>query len=81
MIFFFSNKNINIIKNDEEVNINNQCLEMNIMINRKDIDILVKKIKNKYKHLNEFDKEKIEEVICSCLGDFNTICSFIEKMI
>ena len=75
------NKNINIIKNDKEVNISNQCLEMNIMVNRKDIDILVKKIKNKYKHLNEFDKEKIEEVICSCLGDFNTICSFIEKMI
>ena len=49
------NKNINIIKNDKEVNINNQCLEMNIMVNRKDIDILVKKIV--YNGVNNFWEE------------------------
>ena len=75
------NKNKNNIKNEKEVNINNQCLEMNIMINKEEIDVVTKKIKKKYKHLNEFTKEKIEEIICSCLGDFKTICTFIEKMI
>ena len=69
------------IKKNEEIKINNQFSEMNIIINKEDIDKLVKKIKNKYKQINEFDKEKIEEIICSCLGDFSTICTFIEKMV
>ena len=51
------------------------------MINNEDIDKLFKKIKNKYKQINEFDNEKIEEIICSCIGDFKTICTFIEKMV
>ena len=75
------NKNIFDIKKNEDIKINNQFSEMNIIINKEDIDKLVKKIKNKYKQINEFDKEKIEEIICSCLGDFSTICSFIEKMV
>jgi len=75
------NKNIFDIKKNEDIKINNQFSEMNIIINKEDIDKLVKKIKNKYKQINEFDKEKIEEIICSCLGDFSTICTFIEKMV
>jgi hypothetical protein len=75
------NKNIFDIKKNGEIKNNNKFSEMNIIINKEDIDKLVKKIKNKYKQINEFDKEKIEEIICSCLGDFSTICTFIEKMV
>ena len=75
------NKNINNIKEINEVKDNNHYSEINIMINNEDIDKLVKKIKNKYKQINEFDNEKIEEIICSCIGDFKTICTFIEKMV
>ena len=45
---------------------------------------MLKKVKSKYKNLmniNGFSNEKIEEIICSCLGDYDTICTFIEKMI
>lgn len=59
----------------------NNKLEINIVVNKDEVEKIRKKLKNKYKHLKEFDKEKIEEIICSCLGDFNTISNFIEKMI
>ncbi len=75
------NKNTNNLQEINEIKDNNNYSEMNIIINKEDIDKLVKKIKNKYKQINEFGNEKIEEIICSCLGDFNTICTFIEKMV
>ena len=73
------NKNITI--NNKNNDFNNDNLEIAVIINEEDINKLVKKIKKKYKQLDEFEKEKIKEIICSCLGEFNTICTFIEKMV
>ena len=73
------NKNITI--NNKNNDFNNDNLEIAVIINEEDINKLVKKIKKKYKQLDEFEKEKIIEIICSCLGEFNTICTFIEKMV
>ena len=75
------NKNINIIDKNEANHINNDNLDVTVIINKEDINKLVKKIKLKYKRLDKFDKKKIIEIICSCLGEFNTICAFIEKMV
>ena len=80
------NKNQNQKNNEEKkvINMNKELFEINVVINNQDIEKIMKKIKNKYKnlkYLNEFDNEKIEEIICSCLGDYNTICTFIEKMV
>ena len=79
-------KNKNLNNNDkiefkDDINLTNNKLEINIVVNKDEVEKIRKKLKNKYKHLKEFDKEKIEEIICSCLGDFNTISNFIEKMI
>ena len=71
---------LKIIKDKKELN-NNDLSEINILINEEEIQKLIKKIKNKYKNLDIFDKEKLEEIICSCLGDYSTICDFIEKMV
>ena len=80
------NKNKKIIYNEEkkDINKNKEFFEIIVMINIQEIEKIMKKVKNKYKnlnYLNEFDNEKIEEIICSCLGDYDTICTFIEKMV
>ena len=80
------NKNKKIINNEDkkDINMNKEFFDINVVINNQDIEKILKKVKNKYKYLNylnEFDNEKIEEIICSCLGDYNTICTFIEKMV
>ena len=67
--------------NNNHINFKDKYLQVNIVINKHDLENIYKKIKKKYKKLNLFNKEKIEEIICSCLGDYNTICTFIEKMI
>ena len=74
-------ENKSIIINNKNNDFNNDNLEIAVIINEEDINKLVKKIKKKYKQLDEFEKEKIIEIICSCLGEFNTICTFIEKMV
>ena len=85
--FFYDEKsgmaleNKKIIINNKNNDFNNDNLEIAVIINEEDINKLVKKIKKKYKQLDEFEKEKIIEIICSCLGEFNTICTFIEKMV
>ena len=68
-------------KNKEIIINNNKFFEIYIVINRDDVEAIIKNIKNKYNHLKEFETEKLEEIICSCIGDFNTICTFIEKMV
>ena len=78
------NKKINYIKEKKGINKNKEFFEIIVMINIQEIEKIMKKVKNKYKNLNnlnEFDNEKIEEIICSCLGDYDTICTFIEKMV
>ena len=67
--------------NNNHINFKDKYLQVNIVINKHDLENIYKKIKKKNKKLNLFNKEKIEEIICSCLGDYNTICTFIEKMI
>ena len=68
-------------KNKEIILNNNKFFEIYIVINSDDVEAIIKNIKNKYNHLKEFETEKLEEIICSCIGDFNTICTFIEKMV
>ena len=78
------NKKINYIEEKKDINKNKEFFEIIVMINIQEIEKIIKKVKNKYKnlnYLNEFDNEKIEEIICSCLGDYDTICTFIEKMV
>ena len=81
-----ADKNKNIINNEEKKDskLNKEFFEINIVINNQEVQKIMKRVRNKYKNLNtlnEFDNEKIEEIICSCLGDYNTICTFIEKMV
>ena len=54
---------------------------MNIIINNDDVNSIIKRIHNKYKNSRQLDKNKIEEVICSCIGDFGKISNLIENMI
>ena len=78
------NKKINYNEEKKDINKNKEFFEIIVMINIQEIEKIMKKVKNKYKNLNnlnEFDNEKIEEIICSCLGDYDTICTFIEKMV
>ena len=78
------NKKINYNEEKKDINKNKEFFEIIVMINIQQIEKIMKKVKNKYKNLNnlnEFDNEKIEEIICSCLGDYDTICTFIEKMV
>ena len=78
------NKKINYIEEKKDINKNKEFFEIIVMINIQEIEKIMKKVKNKYKnlnYLNEFDNEKIEEIICSCLGDYDTICTFIEKKV
>ena len=76
------NKKINYIEEKKDINKNKEFFEIIVMINIQEIEKIMKKVKNKYlNYLNEFDNEKIEEIICSCLGDYDTICTFIEKMV
>ena len=80
------NKSKNKLNYQENKNIilNEEFFEINVEINNQDIEKMLKKVKSKYKNLmniNGFSNEKIEEIICSCLGDYDTICTFIEKMI
>ena len=76
------NKKINYNEEKKDINKNKEFFEIIVMINIQEIEKIMKKVKNKYlNYLNEFDNEKIEEIICSCLGDYDTICTFIEKMV
>ena len=78
------NKKINYNEEKKDINKNKEFFEIIVMINIQEIEKIMKKVKNKYKnlnYLNEFDNEKIEEIICSCLGDYDTICTFTEKMV
>lgn len=56
-------------------------LEMNIVINKDEVNKIFKRILNKYKNSKKLDRNKIEEVICSCIGDFKKIKRLIEDMI
>ena len=52
-----------------------------IVINNEDIDNLVKKIYYKYEKNKKIRKYKIEDIICTCSGDFHKICDLLENKI
>jgi hypothetical protein len=52
-----------------------------VVINKNDIDVLVKKINEKYKESIKIEKYKIEDVICTCAGDFPKICDLMENIL
>ena len=60
---------------------NNYDLTMNIVINKDDVNNLIKKIHNKFKKTKYFDKNRLEEIICSCIGDFDKISKSIKSII
>ena len=60
---------------------NNYDLSMNIVINKDDVNNLIKKIHNKFKKTKYFDKNRLEEIICSCIGDFDKISKSIKSII
>ena len=60
---------------------NNYDLSMNIIINKDDVNNLIKKIHNKFKKTKYFDKNRLEEIICSCIGDFDKISKSIKSII
>jgi hypothetical protein len=60
---------------------NNIGLDMSIVINNDDVNKIIKRIHNKYKKSKKLARVKIEEVICSCIGDFQKITNLIENMI
>ena len=55
--------------------------KMNVIINNDDVNSIIKRIHNIYRNSKLLDKNKIEEVICSCIGDFGKISNLIENMI
>ena len=59
---------------------NNLGLEMSIVINNDDVNKLIKRIHNKYKKSEKIARIKIEEVICSYIGDFQKISGVIKTM-
>ena len=50
-----------------------------VIINKEDINKLVTKIYNKYKEIKKVERYIIEDIICTCAGDYPKICDFIER--
>ena len=73
--YLYDNKNrIAENKNEEK-----EKIDAFVIINKEEIDKKVKKIYNKYKNLKNIEKYKIEDIICTCAGDFSKICEMIEN--
>ena len=52
-----------------------------VVINKEDIDKIVNKIYDKYEKSKKIEKYKIEDIICTCAGDFQKICDLLENKI
>ena len=50
-----------------------------VIINMEYINNIKNKLYNKYEYSKKIDKEKIEDIIFSCAGNFIAICKIIEK--
>ena len=55
-------------------------IEYCLIINKEYIENIKNKINEKYKNFETNDKINIEDIICSCAGDFQVICKVIEKL-
>ena len=74
--YLYNNKKGTIENKDENWN----CIDDYIIINKDYIDNIKNKIYDKYEDIKKLPKEKIEDIICSCAGDFQVICKIIEKL-
>ena len=74
--FLYNNKKGTIENKDENWN----GIDDYIIINKDYIDNIKNKIFQKYEDIKKLPKEKIEDIICSCAGDFQVICKIIEKL-
>ena len=74
--YLYNNKK-GIIENKDE---NWNCIDDFIIINKEYIENIKNKIYEKYEDIKKLTKEKIEDIICSCAGDFQVICKIIEKL-
>ena len=48
-------------------------------MDKDDIDQITRKIFDKYKCINKIEKYKIEDIICTCAGDFQKTCEILDK--
>ena len=60
---------------------NNLELSMSIVINKDDVDNIIKKIHDKFKNSIYLHRLKLEEIICQCIGDFDKISRSIRSII
>ena len=60
---------------DEEKDI----IDAFVVINKEDINKILSKIYDKYKEIKKVEKYIIEDIICTCAGDFQKICDLIES--
>ena len=56
-------------------------MPMNIVIDKYDIDKIINKIHIKFKNSFYLDRYKLEDIICSCIGDFDKISNTIRSII
>ena len=50
-----------------------------VVINKGDIDKIIKKIYDKYEKSRKIEKYIIEDIICTCAGDFQKICELLDN--
>ena len=50
-----------------------------VIINKDDIDKIRRKICDRYEGCKKIEKYKIEDIICSCAGDFQKICEILNN--
>ena len=75
--YLYDNKSGMAENNDED----KDKIDAFVVINKNDIDLLVKKINDKYKESKKIEKYKLKDVICTCAGDFPKICDLIENIL
>ena len=64
----------------ENQNYDFESIEYCLIINKEYIENIKNKIYEKFNNLETNDKINIEDIICSCAGDFQVICKVIEKL-
>ena len=74
--YLYNNKKGIIENRDEEWN----YIDNYLVINKEYIENIINKINDKYKDKEKLENKNLADIICSCAGDFNNICKFIEKI-
>ena len=63
----------------ENKNIGKDQIDAFVIIHKGDIDKITEKIYDKYEISKNIEKYKIEDIICTCTGDFKKICELLEN--